>query len=185
MTRGTTPAPVPVWSAASRAMPKSVSLTKPSPVISTVPGVTSRWVIPDGVRGEQRRGDRDADGRGLPGRQPALPVHELRQGLPVKEFHPDDRTRGGGGQDVEHGDDVRAGQRGRPVRHPDCTATRPVLAATARPAPHPRTPTPSPATPADTVNPAHTEPPPAPPSTPTTTPSTASRNPQKACSRVC
>jgi hypothetical protein len=62
-----------------------------------------------GVRGEQGRGDRDADGRGLPGRQPAPLLDELREGLSVEQFHHDDRAGGGGGQDVEHGDDVRTG----------------------------------------------------------------------------
>ncbi len=45
------------------AMPKSMSLRTPSLRIMTFSGLTSRWMMPDGVRVRQRAADLDGDDR--------------------------------------------------------------------------------------------------------------------------
>ena len=105
----TRPALVIGASATLRAMPKSVSLTRPSSATSTLPGLTSRWVMPlrCAARSAARRGE--ADDRGLRHGQRALLADHRGQ---VARRHQLQHDHGSplDVDDVEHRDDVRVGQ---------------------------------------------------------------------------
>ena len=74
------------WSA-MRAMPKSVILTRPSGVISRLPGLMSRCTSPGGVRGLKRgRGLRD-DVERLVGRERPVALEDRRERLAGHELH--------------------------------------------------------------------------------------------------
>ena len=107
----------PVWVRLSsvltaRAMPKSVTLTWPSSVIRTLPGLTSRWIDAVLVGVAEGGGHVGADVGGPLGRQRAGRLEDRRQRAAVDVLH-DDEVGAGVLAPVEDRDDVRVGEVGR------------------------------------------------------------------------
>ena len=98
-------------SAASRAIPKSVTIARPSRASRMLPGLTSRWTMPADVRHAERPGDVEPDPCGLGGRKPTEPPKPRRQILAFDELHDQERLAVVGAG-LETGDDVRVAQDG-------------------------------------------------------------------------
>ena len=110
----------PVWVRPSlappaRAMPKSVTLTWPAAVMSTLPGLTSRCTTPLRVRERERGGDVGADLGGLAGVRAGRVADDVAQRAAVDVLH-DDEVRAVLLAPVVDRDDVGVVQVGRGLR---------------------------------------------------------------------
>ena len=114
------PITAPVWVRLSsvftaRAMPKSVTFTWPSSVISTFPGLMSRWITPVAVRVVERKRDVCCDLRRAVRVKGSGGSEYRRERTAVDELH-DDEVRPVVLSPVEHRNDVRVREVGGRLR---------------------------------------------------------------------